>query len=43
MPTSPRPAAALAGVHDGGGALRFVFVKAGAVNGASLEYRVYLS
>jgi hypothetical protein len=29
--------------YDGGGALRFVLVKAGAVNGTSLEYRVYLS
>jgi hypothetical protein len=29
--------------YDRGGALRFVLVKAGAVNGTAYEYRVYLS
>jgi hypothetical protein len=29
--------------YDRGGVLRFVLVKAGAVNGTSLEYRLYLS
>jgi hypothetical protein len=36
-------AAQAAYYYDRDGALRFVFVKAGAVNGTHIEYRVYLS
>jgi hypothetical protein len=36
-------AAQTAYYYDRAGALRFVFVKAGAVNGTAYEYRIYLS
>jgi hypothetical protein len=36
-------AAQWANYYDRDGALRFVFVKAGAANGTQLEYRIYLS
>lgn len=36
-------AAQVAHYYDRDGALRFVFIQAGAVNGTALEYRIYLS